>query len=368
MIKKALFVFLIFSSFVAYSQVVPKRPVPSEFSWRILQEAQVAFENNNYSEAMNLANKAKENRKAESDWEFYILDTSLSPLAVRKAGTDFDDVLKVLKERDENEAIALINKYLDLYGRERFKNSVTEMVNWLKEKSVYPEADFLIGRIYQIEGEYDTAYAFYEKARLGKNFLDIPDELLNILYSISELAKITGKPEEYEQSLILILANDPDFNNSVLQRAVIKIVDANKVDNVDRFFELFRAESPATLRALYDISDIYLNRSERNNALYSFALCSIEAFTHMFNSVCERDSDYTYVGFADFIEKCSRYDEILDWAEDNHVWKSFLVFAELCAERGCVDFANKIFIDIYKYAPSKYWQAEALNKIIDRNQ
>ena len=364
MIKKALFAIVFLMSFAAYSQIVPKRPVASEFSWRILQQAQVAFENNDYSNSINLANKAKENRKAESEWEFYILDTALSPLAVRRAGTDFDDVLDVLKERDENEAISLINKYLNLYGKDRFKNSVTEMVAWVKEKNVYPEADYLIGKIYQIEGEYETAYRFFEKARVSKNFLDIPDELFNILFSMAELSRLMGKEELYEQSLILILSYDTNFNNTVLKNAVFRIVDANKKENVNRFFSLFRADSVVSLDALYRIAEIYHDRNETNNALYAFALCSIESFTHIFTSISERDTDFSYTTFSDFLEKVGEYDDVLAWCEENHVWESMITFAQLCSEHGCVEFSNQFFLDMYKSAPGKYWQVEALNKIV----
>ncbi len=364
MLKKSLLILFFLVSSFSYAQIVPKRPVASEFSWRILQSAQVAFENNDYSSAINLANKAKENRKAESAWEFYVLDTALSPLAVRRAGTAFSDVLDVLHERDENEAISLIKKYLDLYGTERFKNSVTNMVSWVKEKDVYPEADFLIGKIYQIEGEYETAYQFFENARLAKNFLDIPDEMFDILFSMAELSRLLGKDEQYEQSLMLILSHDENFDNVVLKNAVFKIVDANKKENVDRFFNLFRADSVVTLEALHQIAKIYNEREEYNNALFAFALCSIESFTHIFDSLSERDTDFVYTSFTGFLEKVSRYDDILEWCEENHVWESMITFAQLCADRGCVDFANQFFLDMYKSVPGSYWQAEALNKIV----
>ena len=175
--KLILSAFLLLSFFSLFAQVVPKKPVSSEYSWRILQDAQFAFDKGEFSRAMNLANKAKANRVAESDYEVYILDVALSPLAVRKAGEDFDAVLEVLKERDQNEAISIINRYLELYGEKFFQYSVHKMENWVEEKRVYPEADFLIGKIYRLEGEYKTAIDFYEKARLERAFLDIPDKV-----------------------------------------------------------------------------------------------------------------------------------------------------------------------------------------------
>ena len=197
--KKLILFAVLLLSFSLFAQVVPKKPVSSEFSWRILQDAQFAYDKGEFSKAMNLANKAKANRVAESDYEVYILDVALSPLAVRRAGENFDSVLEVLKERDQTEAISIINRYLSLYGEKFFQYSVHKMEDWVEAKRVYPEADFLIGKIYRLEGEYKTAIDFYEKARLESSFLDIPDQIFDILYEMADLMLHQHENEKYNK-------------------------------------------------------------------------------------------------------------------------------------------------------------------------
>ncbi|MBQ0051338.1 MAG: hypothetical protein KBT11_04660 [Treponema sp.] len=363
--KKTAFLILSFLTVsLAFAQVAPKKPVPSDYSWRILQEASFLFENNDFNKAMNMANKAKENRKAESKWECYILDNSLSPFAVRRVGSNFDDVLPVLEERQQDEAVNIINKYIKLYSKKRFHESVYEMRSWVEAKSVYPEADYLIGKIYQVEGEYELAYSFYEKARQNASFLDVPDQLFDILYSMSELALQNKKYEEYEQVLLLIMDKDPNFTDNVTKAAIFKIIDSNKSENVDKFFSIFRAESPLTMKALYSLSKIYEERNEIKNSLFCSALATIEGFTRIYNSISERDASYSYTTFAEFLHEIGKHQDILDWCEENRLWDSMLSFAEKCSYRGNVIFANAMLNAMAVNLPNPYYQTNAEKKIV----
>ena len=347
-----------------FSQVVPKKPESSEFSWRILQDAQFAFDKGEISRAMNLANKAKANRVAESDYEVYILDVALSPLAVRRAGEDFDVVLEVLKERDQTEAISIINRYLELYGKSFFHYSVNKMEDWVEEKRVYPEADFLIGKIYRLEGEYKTAIDFYAKARLESSFLDIPDQIYDILYEMADLLKHQGETEKYKQVLLLILDNDSNYKDMVLRRAMLKIIDADKPANVDRFFNLFRVSSPKTLNALYNISLIFEEEGETENSLFSSALGSVESFSHILDSISGRDANYEYTTLADFLKKISEYEDILLWCEQNHFWDNLIAFCKKVSERGDVIYANAMLDVIANNSHDSYTRAAARSNMV----
>ena len=355
--------FLLTISF-SFTQVVPKKPEFSEFSWRILQEAHFAYDKGEFAKAMNLANKAKANRVSESEYEVYILDVALSPLAVRRAGENFDAVLEVLKERDQIEAISIIKHYLELYGAKFFDYSVHKMEDWVKAKRVYPEADFLIGKIYRLEGEYKTAVDFYEKARLSSDFLDIPDQLYDILYEMADLMRHQNENEKYKQALLLILDNDPNYKDTVLRRAMLKIIDANKASNVDRFFDLFRVSSAKTINALYNISVIFEEDGESENSLFTSALGTIESFSHILSSISGRDANYEFTTLALFLKKISEYEDICQWCEQNHFWDNLIAYCKKVSARGDIIYANAMFEVISDSASDPYTRAAAKASIV----
>ena len=358
--KKKVFPFLIlFFAAACFAQA----SLNSEYSWRLLQQAEVFYDSGNYTDAMNFALKAKENRKTESQWESLALDNSLAPFEVRRAGELFENVMPVLSERQQNVTIKIVNKYLDLYSAERFNNSIYELKSWIEKKSVYPEADYLIGKIYQLEGEYKSAYTFYENARVNSDFLDVPDQIFTILYSMAELACLEHDDESYEQTLLLILSEDSNFSDNVLKNAVVKIIDADKRANADRFFSLFRADSPLTMKALHEISEIYESRGEKKSSLFCSALGSIEGFTHIYNSIKDRDPSYEFSTLSSFLKKISSFKDIEEWCVESSFWDFMIEFCEKSSDRGSMIFADAILEILSANIPNEYYRALAENKL-----
>ena len=188
-------------------------------SWKILEQAQFCFDSGNYGEALRLSNLALNMHKNEIDSEYNILDIAVSPAQVKHAGDEFVNVLSVLEERESKEAISIINKYLALHGKIFFNDDIKIMLDWLKKKNVYPEADFLVGKIYQIEGEYDTAYKFYTKALDEGDYLDIPDEIdLDDFYRRykNRDREFCDRPKfkNYKRVLPIDFNDDYDINNN----------------------------------------------------------------------------------------------------------------------------------------------------------
>ncbi|MCR5723544.1 MAG: hypothetical protein K6G80_00495 [Treponema sp.] len=361
--KAALFFTALISLTLLCNAQAARKLSDEEAPWRMLEKAQVAFDSGDYGMALNLANKAKENRSLQIHWELNVLENALAPRQVRRAGERFQDVLLVLGERDENDAIALIKRYLTRYGGEFYKDSVSNLVQWLNESIVYPEADFLTGRIYQLEGEFQLASSFYEKARTESDFLDIPDVKYDILYAMADLALQQGNTEEYEQMLLLVLASDPNYQNKSLVRSFEKIVDADTAENADRFFTLFRCQGKHSVSALYHLCQLKRQQNDAKGVFTCASLGMMESFTHMLESLQERDSEFKFTTLSAFFKKLSDYPEFLDWAEEEHVWELFFLFAKQADERGRHAFSQRLYQIMSDSLPSEYWRAQADNRL-----
>lgn len=332
-------------------------------SWKILEQAQFCFDSGNYGEALRLSNLALNMHKNEIDSEYNILDIAVSPAQVKHAGDEFVNVLSVLEERESKEAISIINKYLALHGKIFFNDDIKIMLDWLKKKNVYPEADFLVGKIYQIEGEYDTAYKFYTKALDEGDYLDIPDEKYEILYSMAALLKQKKDYDSYEKTLLLIMDSDEYFKNELLQNALLRTIDTDEVRNVDRLFLLYRADAKYSLKAISELSTLYESKGEDVTALKYTALGTIESFTRMIETIKERDHHFSYTSYEDFLKECGKYPEILDWAQKNNIWQMMFLFADRVAKRGKLVFAQNLYIAMASGMPDSYYKQLASSRI-----
>lgn len=329
----------------------------SEQSWRILEQAQVQFDSGSYGEALSLADKAASVRRAEAADEYRTIDTAIASAEVRRrAGDNIDNVISVLKDREQKTAVDIIEKYLSLFGKNRYNNNIHNLLEWIKNKSVYPEADYLSGKIYQLEGEYKTALDFYSKAYSEREYLDIPDSQYEILYSMVFLAKLTNDDGQLEKMLLLILSDDDAFNNNVLKTSMIRTVRADKAENVDRFFLLYRADSKFSLRALHELGVLYSSRNENEDALFCFALGAIQALTHVIDVVKERDSSFQYVSLSAFLTECGKHDDILVWADKNNVWEMMYLFAKTAGVSGYKKFSAEFFSVLARYIPDDYFK------------
>lgn len=335
----------------------------SEKSWRILEQAQVCFDSKNYGDAFKYANQALSLRKEESENEYNILDAAISPVQVRKAGKEFSAVMPVLKEREQKEALSILDKYLKLYGNDFFKNDIHNLLEWLKNRSVYPEADFLIGKIYQLEGEYSLAQNFYERAYEEKEYLDIADVKYEILYSIAFISKMNGDDEQLEKVLLLILDNDESFKNELLKDSILRTIYTNKKDSADRLFLLYRSLPKYSLNALTELSALYQKQGELKKSLSCTSIAVIEAFTYIFNSICERNSQFKYTNISDFFNECGKYEEIAEWARLNNIWELFYQLAVKAENEGNKDFSESLYKAMAQNIPDEYYRTLASKKI-----
>lgn len=365
--KKAFFLVLFLCSLFSISAQVIKRPDAKSKDWRILEKAQVAFDGGKYGDAVNLANAAKDSHVAEIKWEESVLNKALSPSAVQKAGDEFAQVLAVLKERDEYTSIDLINSYLNKYGQSYFGNSVKRLASWIQAKSMYPEADFLLGQIYRLEGEYTLASQYYEQARENAKYLDIPDARFDILYAMAELAHDQNDLETYEQTLLLILNEDTYYSNSLFMNALVRTIDSNNNKSFEKFFMLYRSEPNHSILALAKLEELYEARGQSDEALKCTALSVSESFTHMLAAITDIDSEYHYTDFASFLTKAGKYDEIVSWANDNKVWQMMYELGVLSEQRGKTVFANSVYTVLSSSLPDQYWKAEAEQQLIKQS-
>ncbi|WP_296022549.1 hypothetical protein [uncultured Treponema sp.] len=361
MTKKCLLSFCFLFSFCASIFCVSY----SEKSWRILEQAQVCFDSGNYGDALKFAREASVSRKNETENEFNVLDKAISPAQVRKAGDEFSAVLKVLKEREQKEAADIIEKYLKLYGNSYYKDSIHNMLDWLKERNVYPEADYLTGKIYQVEGEYAQSLSFFERAYSEKDYLDISDMQYEILYSIGFIAKINDDLEKFEKTLLLILNNDEFFKNELLKKSITKAISDDKNENVDRIFLLYRADSKYSLMALSELGDLYETRKESKKALECSSLAAVESFAHILTAIEQRNSQFKYTSLENFFEECKKYEEILIWSQKNNVWSIFYQLAKRAGANGNIIFAQTLYSVMANSIPDSYYRSLSAGQLSD---
>lgn len=334
----------------------PQKPADLDASWKILQKAQSAFDRADYSKSMSLLTDCLSQRKKEVEYIDFVLSNALKPYQVRRVGDVIDDVLKVLNERQEYEAITIINKWIDLFGKEYFHDSIKELKDYLLTRIDYPEAYYLIAKIYKIEGEFDMALAYLEKARSAGKLLEIPAQDIEILYEMADIAEYKGDSVTQEKTLLIIAQTDGRYKDENLKNAIIRTSKATKNDNSSRFFSLYRIDAITTLKAYFKLSQINEANKNIHEAYLTNAYAVLIAFTHINSILEERESDYIYKDLPHFLKEVARYPDILTWCNENNIWQAFYNLFDYGIKAKFVKFPVCVAEVLSENCPNEYFK------------
>lgn len=343
-----------------HAQKISSVHKPLDFDyWLTLKEAQNAYESGDFGDALRYAENAKRQRKDISVWEVYVLDQTQKNARVRKSGDYIDDLLPVLKEKEYNDAVAIINKHVELRGKDFFHGRFSELQKWVADDYKYPEADFIIGKIYRLEGENSFAQQYLNEVCNNFDRLDIPAMRYDILYEMAELAKDQNDMEAYEKNLELILKDDDLYKDTRFMNALLRQINQNNATAVEKFFLLYRSSNDISIRALEELGQYYTKIGKPEKALQCVALGSIASVTKIEDILKDRLIDYTYISFPDLLTKAAQYNDILVWGNENRIWEMFYELARTAEGQNKLLFSQELFSILAKYDPEPYWRKEA---------
>ena len=321
----------------------------------ILDKAEVSFENGEYGDALAKCEAARLGHRKAVERYLAVLNASLSPREVRHAGDDIASVRAVLEKRNDIEAVEIIDMILQRHPAPFFSKSMELLVAWLGRRVVIPEADILSGAIYESEGEYGMALKSYREAWKEREFLDIPDRRFEVLYRMADISKTTGDQAAREQYLLLVLTEDPLFgkpgDESPSLKAMMRTIGEGK--DAEKFFALYRHKNPVALKAYQDLASFYYLDSDGrlDRALPVAVISAVISVSLLEDALTRSNFEYVYKGFSDLLLACGSRGEVLEWAEANGIWDSFLLFAAILYDGGSRAQALSVWSDLARYCP-----------------
>lgn len=357
--KTLFFVFILFFNLIfCFSEQVVKPDYIIDDK-RVFLEAKIAFDEKDYGLALKLVDRAKTLRKQKVKWEVYTLENSLKPAEVKIVGDNIIDIKKVLLDRQDFDALDIIARYEKYYSLDYFDSSSKKLISFIKNRIMFPEADFLAGKVYQIEGEYDIAEKFLLQSYENSSILDVPDDKYEILYSLADISYTKKDFNKYEELLLLIISQDKFFNDKNLKSAMKRTISSTKKDCVEKFFLMYQVENFKLLNAYFLLSEYYQKNNDKDRSLTTAALGALTGFSKIYDVVSKRNPEFQYNGIESLFYEVSSYSDIVDWGINNNVWKGFNDFAENAFKNNCSYFSIMLYSILKDSSPEEYWRKEA---------
>ena len=361
--KRALACLIILVSASLYAQKIST--VSAEYPWHLLEQGKVAYERREFGEALLLFRQAREMHKTQVAAQYDYLFSALKPHQVRAAGDLISDVYRVLEKRQDYEACAILDRIFLIHPPVYFDKSISALLAWLKKSDVYPECDYLIGKVYELEGELAQSRRFYQLAWEAREFLYIPDMRFEIIYSLAQISGLLKQYDDQEKYLLLILTEDPVYGTTNVESATLRAMmhTIKNEQTVEKFFSLYRHHNDIALRAYIELTDIYLRAEEYDRAFRTALLGADIAVTYLSDTLKKVDFMYTYSNFSDLLLRIGANNEIFQWSETKQIWDVFLQFADLLYRQGFVVQATDLYYKLAENCPSFTYAKEAAHKL-----
>lgn len=371
--KLVFFLILILSCAALYAQVGNNSF--NTASWKLLDNAQRAFDEGNIMMALKLADNARQARSEEFSNAASIMETALVPTAVQRKGNLIQDIRNIWIERKETQALAILNNALILHTEEDFDNSITEVCNWYRSCIAYPEAEYLLGKLYMVEGEYDIAAEYFSQAVEHADVLDVKDEKISILYDYAYLDELRSNMNGFEENLLMVMEYNPDYTEYIRNgssysylKAIIQATNRNFTP--DKFFLLYRSNYYDTISACVQLASYYYEKGYDEKAFPVSVLAVLTSFTRIHEILTGRNVKYSYDTFEDFLNEAEKHSDVQKWMKDNKVWNSFYIFGKLLNDyQNNTAMARDIFSVLVDKCPDNYVKnaSAAMLKSLDSN-
>jgi tetratricopeptide (TPR) repeat protein len=207
-----------------------------------------------------------------------------------------------------------------------------------KRAYFYPEAEILIGDVFEAEGNIELAIEQYEKALENAKQLYIQDEKYEVYYKLAELydngylSGIGTNPEQkYREILETILEDDEEYTDAAESNLGDALVNTLEEDGFDRLVILYRLNSDFSLEAHSRFGRIHLDNGEYKQAALHFIFVVLSVISKAIEELQFHDPEYEFESSESFFEACTRYDLIQNYFEETSLFSNMAALGDAVA-------------------------------------
>lgn len=191
----------------------------------------------------------------------------------------------------------------------------------------YPEAEEMIGRIFENEGEFVLALKQYKKALSMKQYLTVPDDEIVIMMNIAGIYYKQKDMAGYEKILESVTDGDSHKSAKAGRDPYIETLAENiKEKDLNKYFLLFRMEGDKFIGPYGKLGIHYFKSGREKNIRYLTA--SVTAiYSRIIGYLLENDPGYKYTDMESLMRSAGRYDILNKYMKDTSLFEYMFYLA-----------------------------------------
>ncbi|MDR2078186.1 MAG: hypothetical protein LBP74_00510 [Treponema sp.] len=295
--------------------------------WFFLEQGKRYFRDGEYGEALNFFEDARRRRLSMyARMERDMIDL-LSISEVRRLGDDLEQVERYITDRHYVAAAAALEELYYRMPRESLGNSARRALDQFDRLKNYPEAEYWIGEIYRLEGEFPAALSQYQKALSQRSLLETPEFAVEILYKMADIYRLRQEYVEMEQRLLEIIEGaGPDgrprnvlWSQEFVRTAMMRTLGNN---GVDRFLTLYRFYNPLVERAHRLLGNFYYASGRHGPAAEHLLFAFLIQNSLIIDEVLKNTYDFTFTTLDKLMNELNRRPSLLAYLGEVEYYKT----------------------------------------------
>jgi hypothetical protein len=374
---------------VAPAVPVPLPPRAASRSWLLLEEGSRLFDERRLGEALVAFKKAAESRDEQFAEAAKSIDAAMKSKEAKRAKGSLSALVRLLAERDviasQREAIearaggslaselsllretspsdplrGLIDATLlvaEEGGLSRIGDSLESLATVAARLRSYPEAEFLMGRVYLAEGEARLAELQMLRAYDMRDALYDYADRIGVLEALAGIYRSQGKMKDYEHKLLEVaqqselFADRDEYYRNAMERTLAR-------QGFDKFMALYRVGQAWPASSYARLGAFYLDAGRRVSVIY-LAAASNAVLTRILEAVRTSEPLYQYPGLAALATKIAGDAELSRYASEAGLWGDLVLLGEALAATGERESAREIWSAVSGLGGIGPWSARA---------
>ena len=293
--------------------------------WITLEEGKRCFRTGAYGDALRFFEDSRENRKNYYAKMERDLITVLSIHAVRMLGDDLSLLERYIEKEFRVDAADALKELYYRVPRERLRNSSNSALTELGRLKNYPEAEYWLGEVFRMEGEFNIALAQYQKAYDQRTLLENPEFRTEILYKMADVRLLRREYAEMTKTMEEILKDDTLWSRESFTRSTM--LRSLETNGVNRFLMLFRHKEPAMEKAHRTMGLYYYSNGRHDRAAEHLLFAFLIQNSVLIDALLTSQYDYTFSNLPNLIDDISRRRDLVGYLDGIEYYKTLYYLA-----------------------------------------
>ena len=363
--------------------------------WVEFENGKRLFREKEFGQALNAFRSAASERRIMFDAASRALKAALdSPQAGRSEGSilalvdQYAKEIFLASELEEINALAgsSLRKKIDLLRQRRltdrfrgfldalyltldyrtFDDLGDSLVNLQKAAaalSMYPEAEFWMGRVFQAEGELRLAEIQYSRAWDMREAYEVADDRFTPLYALADLYRTRGDFPRMEEQYLQIVREDStasDPKNEYLRNAMLNTLTR---DGLDKFMSLYRTEGDYAVRAFDALGSFWYESGRQAKAVLYLGLAVNRILTKAIDAVRSEEPSYAYTVLSELLGRISNRRDLEEFARNAELYRLLFTLADALYANGARTSARDLWSVVASASSSGIWGARAASQL-----